>query len=105
MMIKGGSILIILFLISSISFVLASDVLVWQGQYYTGTTFNTGTYEFNFSVYDAEITGEMCYSNRTFLTLFCHIATNFSFSSLVALDDIHFIKYSPIFSGWGKSSG
>ena len=33
--------------------VLASDVLVWQGQYFTGTTFNTGTYEFNFTVYDA----------------------------------------------------
>ena len=68
MMIKGGSILIILFLISSISFVLASDVLVWQGQYYTGTTFNTGTYEFNFSVYDAEMGGEMCYSNTSTLT-------------------------------------
>lgn len=35
------------------SLVSASDVLVWQGQYYTGTTFNTGTYNFNFTVYDA----------------------------------------------------
>jgi len=35
------------------SLVSASDVLIWQGQYFTGTTFNTGTYNFNFSVYDA----------------------------------------------------
>ena len=39
------------------SLVSASDVLVWQGQYFTGTTFNTGTYEFNFSVYDASVGG------------------------------------------------
>ena len=37
--------------------VLASDVAIWQGQYFTGTTFNTGTYEFNFTVYDALIGG------------------------------------------------
>jgi hypothetical protein len=48
--------------------VSASDVLVWQGQYYTGTTFNTGTYEFNFSVYDALTGGDICYSNATTLT-------------------------------------
>ena len=35
----------------------ASDVLVWQGQYFTGTTFNTGTYDFNFTVYDTLIGG------------------------------------------------
>ena len=35
------------------SLVSASDVSVWQGQYFTGTTFNTGTYDFNFTVYDA----------------------------------------------------
>ena len=39
------------------SLVSASDVLVWQGQYYTGTTFNIGTYDFNFTVYDALIGG------------------------------------------------
>jgi len=39
------------------SLVSASDVLVWQGQYYIGTTFNTGTYDFNFTVYDALIGG------------------------------------------------
>jgi len=50
------------------SLVSASDILVWQGQYYTGTTFNTGTYEFNFSVYDAPIGGGACYSNTTTLT-------------------------------------
>jgi len=32
---------------------LASDVLVWQGQYYKGTEFQVGTYDFNFTVYDA----------------------------------------------------
>ncbi len=48
--------------------VSASDVLVWQGQYFTGTTFNTGTYEFNFSVYDAPNGGNICYSNATNLT-------------------------------------
>ena len=37
--------------------VLAEDILVWQGQYFTGTTFNTGTYDFNFTVYDALIGG------------------------------------------------
>ena len=40
-----------------IPIVLASDVLVWQGQYFTGTTFNTGTYDFNFTVYDALVGG------------------------------------------------
>jgi len=48
--------------------VSASDVLVWQGQYYTGTTFNTGTYEFNFTVYDNLTGGDACYSNTTTLT-------------------------------------
>src|SRR3989338_7176061 len=50
------------------SLVSASDVLVWQGQYYTGTAFNTGTYEVNFSVYDANTGGNICYSNMTELT-------------------------------------
>ena len=55
-----------IFLFSSL--VSASDILVWQGQYYTGTTFNTGTYSFNFSVYDALIGGNICFSNTTTLT-------------------------------------
>lgn len=55
-------------LILTINIVSASDVLVWQGQYYTGTTFNTGTYEFDFSVYDALTEGDVCYSNTTNLT-------------------------------------
>ena len=42
---------------SSVAEATETDVLVWQGQYYTGTTFNTGTYEFNFTVYDAKIGG------------------------------------------------
>lgn len=46
----------------------SSDVLVWQGQYYTEDTFNTGTYTFNFTVYDALTGGNACYSNETNLT-------------------------------------
>ena len=49
--------IIILIVLCLIPVVLASDVLVWQGQYYTGTTFNTGTYEFNFTIYDAQVGG------------------------------------------------
>jgi len=69
-MVKRGisSLIIALVLIGLVPSVLASDVLVWQGQYYTGTTFNTGTYEFNFTVYDALIGGGACYSNTTTLT-------------------------------------
>jgi hypothetical protein len=55
-------------LILALNIISASDVLVWQGQYYTGTTFNTGNYEFNFSVYDALNGGDICYSNTTTLT-------------------------------------
>ena len=50
------------------SLVSASDVSVWQGQYYAGTTFNTGTYDFSFDVYDALTGGNICYSNTTMLT-------------------------------------
>ncbi len=46
--------LIVLFLIP---IVLASDISVWQGQYYTGEIFNQGTFEFNFTVYDAKVGG------------------------------------------------
>jgi len=56
------------FLVIFLTGISASDVLVWQGQYYTGTTFNTGTYEFNFTVYDALTGGDICYSNTTNLT-------------------------------------
>ena len=59
---------LILIVLGLIPFVLASDVSVWQGQYYTGTTFNTGTYGFNFSVYDALTEGNICFSNTTTLT-------------------------------------
>ena len=48
--------------------VSASDVLAWQGQYFLGTEFQTGTYEFNFNVYDAKEGGNICYSNTTTLT-------------------------------------
>ncbi|MEK6848755.1 MAG: hypothetical protein AABX65_03945 [Nanoarchaeota archaeon] len=44
------------------------DVLVWQGQYYIGTEFQTGTYEFEFTVYDAQEGGNICYTNTTTFT-------------------------------------
>jgi len=66
---RGASdLIIILALVMLTPAVLASDILVWQGQYYTGNTFNTGTYDFNFTVYDAVSGGESCYSNITSLT-------------------------------------
>ena len=46
----------------------ASSVSVWRGQYHTGTTFNTGTYIFNFTVYDALTGGNSCFTNTTSLT-------------------------------------
>ncbi|MEE9116988.1 MAG: hypothetical protein V3U02_00150 [Calditrichia bacterium] len=55
----------IIFTILLFPVVSASGVSVWQGQYYTGTTFNTGTYEFNFTVYDSAIGGAICFSNTT----------------------------------------
>lgn len=57
-----------LIVILTVHIISASDVLIWQGQYYTGTTFHTGTYEFNFSIYDALTGGNLCYSNKTNLT-------------------------------------
>jgi hypothetical protein len=60
--------IIFLMVILLFPIISASDVLVWQGQYYTGTTFNTGTYEFNFSVYDSLTGGNICYTNTTTLT-------------------------------------
>ncbi len=45
-----------------------NDVLVWQGQYFIGTEFQTGTYEFEFNVYDAREGGNICYTNITTLT-------------------------------------
>ncbi|MDD5699960.1 MAG: hypothetical protein PHH00_02080 [Candidatus Nanoarchaeia archaeon] len=60
--------IIFLVILGLIPIISASDILVWQGQYYTGTTFNTGTYEFNFSVYDDLTGGNICYSNTTDLT-------------------------------------
>ena len=54
--------------ISAANLISGSDISVWQGQYYTGTTFNTGNFEFNFSVYDNSTGGNICYSNATTLT-------------------------------------
>lgn len=64
--------LVVAFFIISLIFVerivSAEDVLVWQGQYYEGTTFKTGTYEFNFSVYDRPVEGDICYTNTVNIT-------------------------------------
>ncbi len=51
-----------------VGLISAEDIVIWQGQYYTGTTFNTGTYTFNFTVYDNLTNGNICYSNTTSLT-------------------------------------
>ncbi|MCX5719066.1 MAG: hypothetical protein NT055_03715, partial [Nitrospirae bacterium] len=45
-----------------------SDIVTWQGQYYTGTAFNEGTYPFIFTVYDALTGGNVCFTNTTTLT-------------------------------------
>ena len=42
---------------SFVSEVQASDIAVWQGQYFKGTVLQVGTYEFNFTVYDAKVGG------------------------------------------------
>ena len=48
---KEALYVLIVFLLAQAA--LASDVLVWQGQYFKGTEFQTGTFNFNFTVYDA----------------------------------------------------
>lgn len=48
--------------------VFAEDIQIWQGQYYKGTDFQVGTFEFNFTVYDNATGGVPCYSNITTLT-------------------------------------
>ncbi len=48
--------------------VSASDVSVWQGQYFIGNQFQQGTFEFNFTIYDSKTNGNVCYSNITDLT-------------------------------------
>jgi len=66
---EGIKILFGLFLlIIFCGFISANNVSVWQGQYYTGTSFNTGTYDFIFTVYDALTGGNVVYSNTTSLT-------------------------------------
>lgn len=55
-----------LFLLSVIS--ASGNLSFWQGQYYTGTTFHQGNFDFNFSVYDAHSGGNICYTNITKIT-------------------------------------
>ena len=54
---KKSVTLIIFMILVFVTITSADDVAVWQGQYYTGTTFNVGTYDFNFTVYDAPLGG------------------------------------------------
>lgn len=54
---RGKSLITILVMLFLVPTVLASDIAIWQGQYFKGTEFQVGTYEFNFTVYDAEIGG------------------------------------------------
>ena len=58
--------LIGIFLVPSIFAV--SDVSVFQGQYYVGDEFQTGTYTFDFEVYDDETAGNLIASYNTDLT-------------------------------------
>jgi len=55
-----------IFLISSVYAV--SDTAVFQGQYYKGTEFQQGTYEFKFDIYTGEIFGDLVYSDTQNLT-------------------------------------
>ncbi len=65
---KNGVLFLILFFFLISNFVVAEDISVWQGQYYSGSTFYEGTYSFNFTVYDASTGGNICYSNTSSLT-------------------------------------
>lgn len=58
----------LIFLTISSQLASAADVAVWQGQYYTGSKFNVGTYTFNFTVYDALSGGKPCYSSVSNIT-------------------------------------
>jgi|GEM_PF-3653439 len=51
-----------------ISLVIATDSVEWSGQYYIGTTFQTGTFPFQFDIYDSADGGTSCYSNTTNIT-------------------------------------
>ncbi|MBI2664448.1 hypothetical protein HYX10_03850 [Candidatus Woesearchaeota archaeon] len=46
---------------SSTASIPETDVVVWQGQYFKGTEFQTGTFDFNFTVYDAKVGGGMLF--------------------------------------------
>jgi hypothetical protein len=45
-----------------------SDTHVFQGQYYVGTDFQQGTFEFKFDIYTGEVFGDLVYSSTTNLT-------------------------------------
>ncbi len=53
---------LLLFLIQPVS---ATDTQVWQGQYFTGSKLNVGTFNFNFTIFDKLTGGVPCYSNTS----------------------------------------
>jgi len=66
MRLKLGLVVLGIFLISFASAV--ADTAVFQGQYFEGTEFQTGTYEFNFDIYTGEVFGDLVYSDTQTLT-------------------------------------
>src|SRR3989339_325690 len=62
-------ILILIFGILLVNFVVAKDVLVFQGQYFIEAKFQVGTYDFEFNVYDDETSGNLIYSDKENITL------------------------------------
>jgi len=45
-----------------------TDVLVWQGNFFIGSTIQNGSFEFNFTIFDAAAGGDVYYTNLTNLT-------------------------------------
>jgi hypothetical protein len=65
----GLKFIVFVFGILLISLVYAiSDTHVFQGQYFEGTEFQQGTFEFKFDIYTGEVFGDLVYSNTTNLT-------------------------------------
>lgn len=60
---KAGGILVLFLIILCINFACSADVSVYQGQYYKGTIFQKGVFEFTFDIYDSEVGGNNLYSD------------------------------------------
>jgi len=65
----GWKFIILILGIFCISFISAvSDISVFQGQYYIGTEFQQGTYNFTFDIYDADSAGNLVYTTSSDIT-------------------------------------